>query len=132
MISGYGPSGPDPGAGGKAALTSSGTPSKAFVVEQGLDDPPGLVDHLLVGEALVVAAQGVPEQALVRGRLLAELLGEEQIEVDLAQRFDPGLLRLDDQAGAGVGVDAEDQLVGVGRDAAADPQRRRAAEDHPD
>src|SRR3954453_191610 len=36
MISGYGPSGPDAGAGGKAALTSSGMPSKVFVVERGL------------------------------------------------------------------------------------------------
>src|SRR5436305_6736826 len=36
MTSGYGPSGPEAGAGGKAAFTSIGIPSKVLVVLRGL------------------------------------------------------------------------------------------------
>src|SRR5256885_10560095 len=41
MISGYGPSDPDEGAGGKATLTSIGTPSHVFVVVSGCGTLPG-------------------------------------------------------------------------------------------
>ena len=102
------------------------------VVEQRLDDAPGLVDRVEVREQLRVAAQRVAEQALVRLRLLGVLLVEEQVEVDPVEGVLARLLRHQADLGPGLGLHPDDQLVGVGDHPPADPEPRRALEHDPD
>src|SRR5215211_2424908 len=52
-------------------------------VEQRLEDPPGLLDAVLAGEAGAVALHSGVQQHLIRGRPLTSFLGELHVEVDL-------------------------------------------------
>ena len=56
---------------------------RAGGVEQRLEDPPGLLDAVLPGEARAVAVHRGVQQHLVGRRALAALLRELHVEVDL-------------------------------------------------
>src|SRR5947209_819391 len=55
------------------------------LVEQRLDDPPGLLDGVLAGEVGAVTDQRGVQQDLVRCRSLAAFLRELHLELDLAR-----------------------------------------------
>src|SRR5262249_60743018 len=84
---------------------------RAGVVDQLLDDPPGLEHAVLTGEALLDSSQSVREQPFVGPGLAAELLLEEQVEGDAAKRLVARLFRLEEEADPRVGIDPDDDLV---------------------
>jgi hypothetical protein len=102
-------------------------------VEQRLNDPPALLDHVLAGEVTGVADQGGVEQHLVGGGSLAALLGELHLEVDLGGAAAVGSLGVEHHADPRVGVDTEDQLAGLRAAArlADEGQARCVAKDEP-
>ena len=84
------------------------------ILEQRLQDPPGLLDPVLTGEARAVAAHRVEQQHLVGRRRLAALLGELHIERDRLRAGEVGAVGVEDHARAGRGIELDDELVGLG------------------
>src|SRR5215208_6409849 len=103
----------------------------AGIIEQRLHDPPGLEHAVLPREPRLGPREGVGEQPLVRSGLVAELLLEKQVEVDPVEFLLTRLLRLEEDTGPRVGIDAEDDLVGRRDRAAADAHGGRALQDDP-
>src|SRR5687767_14051250 len=82
---------------------------------------------------LLIPAQGVAQKALVGPGLAAELLLEEEVQMDSPQLVLPRRLGLEQEEGSGIGVDSNHDLVGLRRRlVAADADRGRALQDHAD
>src|SRR5271155_1300179 len=101
-----------------------------WVLDQWFEDPPGLFDAVLTGEARAVAAHRVEQQHLIGRRSLAALLGELDGEGDRLRAPRVGAMRIEDQARTGRGVELDDELVGFRAPALAvhEAEARRGAE----
>src|SRR5215218_6777661 len=80
-------------------------------VEQGLEDPPGLLDAVLAGEAGGLADHRGVQQHLVGGRPFTPFLGELHLEVDLLRLRPVAPLGVDLEPDPGRGVEFDHQLV---------------------
>src|SRR5262245_60426484 len=78
------------------------------VVEERLNDAPGLLDDVPAREERRVSSQGVREQPLVRPRPLAHLLEERDVERHLARLLGARRLREERDRDARITPDAED------------------------
>src|SRR6266851_5344599 len=103
------------------------------VVEQRLDDAPGFLDRVLVGEERAVAGERRLEENLVRGRALAALLGELHLAADRLRPACVGAMCFEDHTEAGARIDSDDELVRLRLLAFAEEREwRRGAKDKPE
>ncbi len=88
-----------------------------------------LLDRLLAGEELMVAAEGIPQQPLVGLRIAAGNLLEHHLEIGRVELLLAGLLHEEADPGAGLRIDPDDELVRVGTPPGPDvPEPGRALE----
>ncbi len=85
-----------------------------WLLQQRLEDPPGLLDAILTGEARAVPTHRVEQQHLVGGGGLPALLGELHVERDRLGAAEVGAVRVEDHARAGRGIELDDELVRLG------------------
>src|SRR5436305_12410097 len=99
------------------------------LLQQRLDDPPGLLDGVFAGEELAVAADRVVEQPLVRLRVLARDLLEQHLEVGRIERLLAGPPGEEADSRAWFRLDPDHELVRLRAAPGAHAESRQPGED---
>jgi hypothetical protein len=94
------------------------------MIEQRLDDAPGLLDRVLASEEGLVADESGVEENLVGGWTLAAFVGELHLEADRFRTRRVGPMAFEDEAKTGARIDPDDELVGPGLLAPAEERER--------